>query len=92
MKWFLGLLGTLGLAVLGIALFRWLTGCGVLSAYTSHTSARTGYSVWCYEGKSWTLKEDKPAPGHVRGRAPQEPGVCEGYCVKVPAVPEVRMR
>lgn len=93
MKWFLGVLGTVVLAILGVVLWRWLTGSGVLSTLgSSHVSTRTGYSIWCYEGESWTLKEDKSAPGYVRGQVPRERGLCEGYCVKVPSVPDSRAR
>jgi hypothetical protein len=51
-----------------------------------------GYSVWCFEGGSWRLLEDKSAPGFIPGPPPAQPGPCEGYCVKVPSIRALGVR
>jgi hypothetical protein len=94
MKWFLGALAA-G-AVLALVLWllrRWLTRpLSSSRAFSSHHAAETGYSVWSYEGGTWRLFEDRSAPGFVPGPPPAEPGLHEGYCMKVISVrdPEAR--
>jgi hypothetical protein len=51
-----------------------------------------GHSVWCFQQGSWSLLEDKSAPGFVPGPPPAEPGAFDGYCMKVPSVKDPRAR
>jgi hypothetical protein len=90
MEWLLGFLGIVVLVALAVLWLRW-KGAGLVHSshipltHSSHAPNAAGYSVWCYEGQSWTLKEDKSAPGYVVGHAPVDPGEFEGQCVKVPS-------
>ena len=51
-----------------------------------------GLSVWCFQRGRWALLEDMSASGFVPGPPPAEPGLCEGYCMKVLSVPQARVR
>lgn len=55
-------------------------------AVLSHHFSGAGYSVWCYQHGHWTMLENRSAPGHLPGPPPTQPGVCDGYCLKVASV------
>jgi hypothetical protein len=94
MEWLLGALAAVAVLALIIwLLLPWLTRPLSSSRHHSSQSApETGYSVWSYQGGTWRLFEDRSAPGFVPGPPPAEPGLHEGYCVKVISVrrPEAR--
>jgi hypothetical protein len=90
------LLGLLGVAV-AMALAVWLgssapEGGGKPPTHTSHARDRSGYSIYCFEKGSWSLQEDRSAPGFVAGGPPAEAGQFEGDCVKVQSVPKAEAR
>ncbi len=89
MEWFLGALAV-GVLILLVILLWWLLtkGAGPTSSAlpTSGNFVGTGYSVWSYERGKWNLLEDRSASGFVPGPPPTEPGLHEGYCIRVVSV------
>jgi hypothetical protein len=88
-QWLLGLLAV-G-AVFALAFWLWcLTqkpGKFSRSRHSHpHHGAEAGCSVWCFQGGNWGLLEDKSGAGFVPGPAPSEPGLFDGYCMKVASI------
>jgi hypothetical protein len=94
MNWLIGVIGV-GAAVL-LALMLWWFFQGIERfASPFHTSAKkreAGYSVWSYQSASWSLQEDRSAPGHLPGQPPVEAGLFDGYCVRVTSVQRAEAR
>jgi hypothetical protein len=55
-------------------------------ALSSRAPRPPGFSVWAYEKESWSLLEDRSERGFVPGPPPAEPGLFDGYCMKVTSV------
>lgn len=90
MKWLLLALLAIAIVIALALLVWWLIKKPEKSTLRSHQVAVGGSSVWCFQGGAWSLMEDNSARGFIAGPPPAEPGICEGYCVKVASVPAPR--
>ena len=88
--WLFGLLGAA--VVVAVAFWLWwlfgrpLAQSGSFWGSGSSPGGAAGHSVWCYQGGSWGLVEDRSRPGFAPGPPPTEPGQFDGHCVKVISV------
>ena len=93
MNWLIGLIGVGAAILLVLVLWSLFQRAGRLSSpVNTGKPSKAGFSVWSFQGASWSLHEDRSAPGHVPGRPPAEAGLFEGYCIRVTSVrsPEAR--
>jgi hypothetical protein len=92
MEWYIGAIAL----VVALAVVIWIrTRLPIPQALGGTSSKRPGggprgFSVWSYQGASWTMKEDKSEPGHKPGAPPTQVGQFEGHCVKVASVPHAK--
>ncbi len=54
---------------------------------TSRGSAKSGYSLWTFDGASWLLTKDRSAPGYLVSATPSVPGRFKGQVRAILSVP-----
>jgi hypothetical protein len=94
MDWLLGLLAltaTVGLTAWGVWFFSRPSAHSHMAVTLGSTEGNpAGYSVWCFERGGWNLTEDRSAAGCAPGSPPTEPGLFDGYCVRVTSIQRPR--
>ena len=54
---------------------------------TTRGSAKSGYSLWAFDGSDWTFTKDRSAPGYIASAAPTVPGRFKGQVRAILSIP-----